>query len=104
MLKVVDSIIDMPKSDQFIIKKDDNEFKYAYENRTIKIESALTSKSGKLVPYSVYNLKNLKNFSTGFCCRRNFDLNYLSKYSFENLETINIILFIVSKQRKEHQF
>ena len=83
-------IVDMQKSDQFV-RVAENEFKHAYESRVIKIEQALANNSSKLVPYSIYNLINMKTFTTKGCFRKFVNLNYLAKYSFENLDTLSLI-------------
>ena len=78
----------MHESQHFLRESNDYDFKYAFEERLLKIESALTS-SVKDRPYSVYNLKNLKQFSSKKVYRFDKDLNNLSKYSFENLEELD---------------
>ena len=88
--KQQDSIVDMQKSDQFV-RVAENEFKHAYESRVIKIEQAFANNSSKLVPYSIYNLKNMKTFTTKGCFRKLVNLNYFAKYSFENLDTLSLI-------------
>ena len=81
----------MHESKHFLRENNDYDFKYAFDERLLKIESALTS-SVKNRPYSVYNLKKLKRFSLNNLYRQDVNLNNLSKYSFENLEELDFNL------------
>ena len=77
-------------------ESDDYDFRYAFEERLLRIESALKSLNNDK-PYSIYNLKNLKSFSFENLYKRDLNFDHLARYSFEKLEKLEFDSFDLTK-------